>query len=140
MGIDAATIGEMDAPRSRAESYQVLLPVFGGVVGYFAETVHRRAGVWSRASQGAMPLWIAFAYGLALFVLPDGLRRFERRYPGAVVPNRRQRALEFLVLVGLFLAPPPFYRHELLLTLVAVGWLVARLSVSRSAGDLLLMS
>jgi hypothetical protein len=109
---------------------RVLLPLAGGVLGYFAESVHRRAGVWTLPNDGPMPLWVALVYALGIALLSEGFRRFPR--------VRARLAIEVPLLVVLFLLPPLLFRHPLVLTAIAGVYVTIRLLVARAPGDLTL--
>jgi hypothetical protein len=111
------------------------LAAAGAVLGTLAETVHHRAGVWTLPDGGALPAWIALAYFAGLLAAFEGLRRFERRQARALVPAPRAVALEALLFVALFLAPPLLHPHERLLTALAIAYLAARLVWFRAPGD-----
>lgn len=113
---------------------RILIPLAGGVLGYFAETVHRRAGVWTLPNDGPMPLWVALVYALGIAFLSEGFRLFERRQPPLKV-TRGRAAIEALLLIAMFLLPPLLYRHEWLLTALTSAYVFARLVRSSDPGD-----
>jgi Protein of unknown function (DUF2878) len=105
----------------------------GGLIGYFAESVHRRAGVWTLPGDGPMPLWVAGVYALGIALLSEGFRRFELRHELRL--SRRRAAAEAALLSGLFLLPPLLHQNEWLLLAVSTAYLAGRLAVGRAEGD-----
>jgi hypothetical protein len=108
----------------------------GALIGWLAESVHRRAGVWSLPGGGPMPAWVALAYFVGLLGASEALCRFEQRHPGALALGPTRVGAEALGVVVLFLAPPLLHDSEQLLLGLAVAWLAARLVWLRAPGDL----
>jgi len=111
----------------------VLVAAAGAVLGFLAESVHRRAGVWVLTGGGSLPLWIGPVYFAGLLGAVLALARFERRRPGAL--GRPNLVFEAALLVALFLAPPLLHQHELRLAGLALAVLVARQPEARAPGD-----
>jgi hypothetical protein len=112
----------------------VVLAAIGALCGFLAETVHRRAGVWTLPGGGGMPLWVAAVYFGGLLGAALASRRFEAARGLRVGP--RALAVEAALACGWFLLPPLLHRHEELLATLATAGVAARLLFLGRRGDL----
>ena len=110
------------------------LAAIGALAGFLAETVHRRAGVWTLPGGGGMPLWVAAVYFAGLLLAIEASRRFEATRGLRVGP--RALAVETGLAAGWFLLPPLLHRHELPLAALALVAIAARLLAFGRRGDL----
>jgi hypothetical protein len=108
----------------------IAVAAIGAGLGFCAETVHRAAGVWTLPGGGAMPAWVAIVYFAGLYGAVTVLGRIPARRPSG-----RAVALEALLAVALFLAPPLAHAHELFLAAAATAFVAVRLVGFRAPGD-----
>jgi hypothetical protein len=113
----------------------VFLAAGGAVLGFVAEILHRRAGVWVLDTGGAMPAWVGLVYFLGLLGAALALRAFERGHPGALPLGPDRLLVEAALLAAAFVAPIALHRHELALLTLTLVYLAVRLGLARAPGD-----
>src|SRR5438477_11826711 len=94
----------------------VLLAAAGAALGFAAEVVHRRAGVWVLDAGGAMPAWVALIYFAGLLSAALAFRRLPRV---RVAPDRL--LVEAALVAAAFLAPIALHEHEFALLAVTLA-------------------
>jgi len=114
----------------------LILALVGSLLGFLAESIHQRAGVWTPAQGSGLPLWITAVYLVGLGLAGFAFSLLERRLPPRIL-TQKTLMLEVMLLGALFLLPPLLHCRELLLLLVATAYLLARLLLIRWPGDLL---
>ena len=113
-----------------------VLALVGSILGFGAEMLHLRAGVWVLPGEAGLPWWIVPVYFSGLLTIGLLFLVIERRGGRRLSVSRVTLLLEVLLLLALFICPVLLHRHELLLTAVAAACLVARLLLFRAPGDL----
>src|SRR5206468_2453170 len=93
------------APRATATrvlARLAIVSIVGGVVGFAAEWVHRRAGVWVLPNGAGLPFWIIPVYAACLFAAGLAFARVDRSAPR---PSMREALIESACFLALFAAP-----------------------------------
>ena len=112
------------------------LALVGAFLGFGAETIHQRAGVWILPDKAAQPWWIVGVYFVALLSAGVAFSWYERRIQPALSVSRSSLAVEVALFLALFLSPPFLHSHEITLTVAASSYLALRLVFFRRRGDL----
>ena len=113
-----------------------MLALVGASLGFGAETIHQRAGVWVLPDGAAQPWWIVGVYFVALLGAGAAFGWYEGRLQSTLSLTRTIVVAEVALFVTLFLWPPLLHNHEITLTIVASSYLLFRLLVFRHRGDL----
>jgi hypothetical protein len=113
----------------------VALAALGAILGTFAEAAHQKAGVWVLGNGLTFPGWIAAVYFIALLGAGVGLNRIEDALAPRPEVSATSVVVEVILFAVLFLLPPILHRHELLLAMIAAGYVLVRLALFRARGD-----
>ena len=113
-----------------------LLAAVGAAVGTLAEMAHQHASVWVLPAAAQVPWWIAVVYFFGLAAAGYIFFGVERRLGFVLERSAGALAIEAALLLSWFLAPVILHPHEVLFTLLALGYLSLRLLVWRAPGDI----
>lgn len=129
----------MADPKPLDRTYILRLPLLaclGAFLGFGAETIHQRAGVWVLPEGAGQPWWIVIVYFFGILAAGFAFSWYERQPTRALCVPRAHLLVEILLFFALFLCPPLLHTHELVLTGVSACFLTVRLAFFRRPGDL----
>ncbi len=97
---------------------------------------HQHASVWVLPARARVPWWIAVVYFCGLTVAGAIFFRVEHRLGFVLDRSAAALGIEATLLLLWFLAPVILHPHEVLFTLLTLGYLSLRLFLWRAPGDI----